>query len=247
MPGLDCKSCYCLELPMMEYSAALDLQHYLVSARQRRAIENDIILILEHPPVFTLGRRGGIENLKVSKAFLKRLNIPVIQVERGGDITFHGPGQLVVYPIVDLAEAGLKIIDYVTGLEEIMIRTVSDWKISAGRNSVNRGIWMADKKLGSVGISVKRGVSFHGCALNVNLSLKPFHWIHPCGLVDVGVTSMAQELSKSIIMKPVRDAMKHHLASVFEFNLVKIEHPRMVPFLENYIDRNIFMTSSRRT
>jgi lipoate-protein ligase B len=246
MPGPDCKSCLCLELPVMEYPAALDLQHHLVSARQRRAIENDIVLILEHAPVFTLGRRGGIENLKVSRAFLKRLKIPVIQVERGGDITFHGPGQLVVYPIIDLAEAGLKIIDYVTGLEEIMLRTVSDWEISAGRNSINRGIWAADKKLGSVGISVKRGVCFHGCALNVSVSLKPFQWIHPCGLVDVGVTSMAQELSKTIFMKPVREAIIHHFASVFGFDLVKIERPEMVPFFENYIDGDILMTLSRR-
>jgi lipoate-protein ligase B len=230
MPGLNCKSCLCLELPVMEYSAALALQHHLVSARQRHAIDSDIVLILEHPPVYTLGRRGGIENLKVSKAFLKRLEIPVIQVERGGDITFHGPGQLVVYPIVDLAEAGLKIIDYVTGLEEIMLRTVSDWQISAERNSINRGIWIADKKLGSVGISVKRGVCFHGFALNVNVSLKPFQWIHPCGLADVGVTSMAQELSKTLSMKPVQETLKHHLASVFGFNLVKIEHPGMIPF-----------------
>jgi lipoate-protein ligase B len=231
----------------MEYSAALDLQHHLVSARQRLAIESDIVLILEHPPVYTLGRRGGIENLKVSKGFLNRLKIPVIQAERGGDITFHGPGQLVVYPIVDLAGGGLKIVDYVTGLEEIMLRTVSDWEIFAERSSINRGIWIADKKLGSVGISVKRGISFHGCALNVSVSLKPFQWIHPCGLVDVGVTSMAQELSKTLSMKPVREAMKHHLESVFGFKLVKIEHPGMVPFLENYMHRNILMTLSRQT
>jgi lipoate-protein ligase B len=217
---------------MLEYSAALDLQHHLVAARQTGVIENDIVLIVQHSPVFTLGRRGGIENLKVSRTFLERLKIPVIQVERGGDITFHGPGQLVVYPIVDLAKAGLKIIDYVAGLEEIMLRTVSDWGISAERNSVNRGIWIADKKLGSVGISVKRGVSFHGFALNVNLSLKPFQWIHPCGLSGVCVTSMAQELWKNISMKPVQEAMKHHLSSVFGIHLAKIEHQVIVQSIE---------------
>ena len=245
MGGLDCKSCLCLELPLLEYADALDLQHHLVSARQSGAIENDIVLILEHAPVFTLGRRGGIENLKVSRAFLKRLDIPVIQVERGGDITFHGPGQLVVYPIIDLAKARMKIIDYVTGLEEIMLRTVSDWNILALRNPVNRGIWMTDKKLGSVGISVKRGVCFHGCALNVSVSLKPFQWIHPCGLFDVSVTSMAQELSKTLSMKPVREAMKHHFASVFGLNLVKFENTKMVSFSEHCMDRNILMTLSR--
>jgi lipoate-protein ligase B len=247
MRGLNGKTCLCLDLPLLEYQDALDLQRRLVSARQGGVLENDIVLVLEHPPVFTLGRRGGIENLKVSKAFLKKLNIPVIQVERGGDITFHGPGQLVVYPIIDLVKAGLKITDYVTGLEEIMLRTVSDWKIFAGRNVLNRGIWVANKKLGSVGISVKRSVCFHGCALNVSLSLKPFQWIHPCGLVDVGVTSMAQELSKTIPMKPVREAMKHHLKSVFGFNLVKFEPSKMVSFLEKCIERNILMMLSRPT
>lgn len=232
MPALNGKTCLCYETSMLEYSAALDLQHHLVAARQTGVIENDIVLIVQHSPVFTLGRRGGIENLKVSRTFLERLKIPVIQVERGGDITFHGPGQLVVYPIVDLAKAGLKIIDYVAGLEEIMLRTVSDWGISAERNSVNRGIWIADKKLGSVGISVKRGVSFHGFALNVNLSLKPFQWIHPCGLSGVCVTSMAQELWKNISMKPVQEAMKHHLSSVFGIHLAKIEHQVIVQSIE---------------
>ena len=123
MPDLDCKTCFCLEIPMLEYSAALALQHHLVSARQTGVIENDIVLILERPCVFTLGRRGGAENLKVSSAFLNRLKIPVIQVERGGDITFHGPGQLVVYPIFDLHKTGLKIIEYVSCIEEIMLRT----------------------------------------------------------------------------------------------------------------------------
>jgi lipoate-protein ligase B len=231
-----------LELPMLEYSAALALQHHLVSARQTGVIKNDIVLILEHPCVFTLGRRGGAENLKVSRAFLNRLKIPVIQVERGGDITFHGPGQLVVYPIFDLHKAGLKIIEYVSCLEEIMLCTVSDWGLFAERNSLNRGIWVADKKLGSVGISVKRGVCFHGLALNVNLSLEPFQWIHPCGLVNVAVTSMAQELSETISMEPLREAMKYYLASIFGINLVTQD---MSFFLKHYAHRDILMTLSR--
>jgi lipoate-protein ligase B len=247
MPGPDCKTCLYLELPMLEYSAALELQHHLVAARQAGAMENDIVLILEHPCVFTLGKRGGSENLKVSRTFLECLKIPVIQAERGGDITFHGPGQLVVYPIIDLAKAGLKIIEYVTRLEEIMLRTVSDWGISADRNSVNRGIWIADKKIGSVGISVKRGVSFHGLALNVNLSLKPFQWIHPCGLADVVTTSMAQELSKTIPMTSVREAVKHHLTSVFGFNLVEIDYPKIYHFSGNCIDTKTVTTLSRPT
>jgi len=244
MPNLGCKTCFCIELPILEYSAALELQHHLVKARQTGVIKNDIVLILEHPRVFTLGRRGGAENLKVSRAFLDRLKIPVIQVERGGDITFHGPGQLVVYPIFDLNRGGLKIVEYVACLEEIMLRTVSDWELFAERNSLNRGIWVAGKKLGSVGISVKRGVCFHGLALNVNLPLEPFQWIYPCGLVNVAVTSMAQELSKTISMKPVREAMKYYLASVFGMDLVNQD---ISFFLKHDSHRDIFMTVSRPT
>ena len=223
MPLLHGKTCLCLAFSLLEYRTALDLQHHLVAARQTGVIENDVVLILEHPPVFTLGRRAGTENLKASSAFLERKKIPVIPVERGGDITFHGPGQLVVYPIFDLIKAGLKVLDYVAGLEEIMLRTASDWDISAKRNSVNRGIWIENKKLGSLGISVQRGVTFHGFSLNVNLSLKPFKWINPCGLTDVGVTSMARVLSQNISMTPVRKAVMHHLEIVFGFNLVRID------------------------
>jgi len=209
-----------VDLPRLEYSNALDLQRDLVRARHNNVIGNDMVLMLEHPPVFSLGRKGAIKNLKVPKAFLEKMKIPVIRVERGGDITFHGPGQLVVYPIIDLNKAGLKVMEYVEGLENIMIRTASDWGITAEKKSVNRGIWVSNHKLGSVGISVRRAVCFHGFALNVNLSLKPFDWIHPCGLRDVGVTSMARELSQEISMTNVRRAVRNHFESCFGFDLV---------------------------
>jgi len=227
MPALSAKTCFCLELSLTEYRAALDLQRTIALARQSGVIEKDVVLILEHPPVFTLGRRACTENLKVSSAFLERKKIPVIPVDRGGDITFHGPGQLVIYPIIDLSKAGLKVIDYVTDLEEIMLRTVADWKIPAERNSANRGIWVAGRKLGSVGISVKRGISFHGCSLNVNLSLKPFKWINPCGLQNVDVTSMEEELSQKISMSQVREILAHHFESIFGFDLVRIDAKKM--------------------
>jgi len=223
MPVLSGYTCFLINLSLMEYRAALDLQRNLVLARQTGVIENDVVIMLEHPPVFTLGRRAGIENLKASRTFLERKKIPVIPVERGGDITFHGPGQLVVYPIIDLVKAGLNVTDYVTSLEKIMLLTASDWNIPAKRNSINRGIWVAKKKLGSIGISVQRGVTFHGFALNVNLSLKPFKWIHPCGLTDVGVTSMAQVLSEKMSMNPVRESVMHHFETVFGVDFVSID------------------------
>ncbi len=220
MPGLRDRRCLCVDLPRLEYSKALDLQRDLVRARHNNVIENDMVLMLEHPPVFSLGRKGALKNLKVPKAFLEKMEIPVIRVERGGDITFHGPGQLVVYPIIDLNKARLKVMEYVEGLEDIMIRTASDWGITAEKKSVNRGIWVSNNKMGSVGISVRRAVCFHGFALNVNLSLKPFDWIHPCGLRNVGVTSMAQELSREISMTDVRQAVRYHFESFFGFEMI---------------------------
>jgi lipoate-protein ligase B len=213
----------CFDLPILEYNEALTLQRELVAARADEDIDQDMVLLLEHPAVFTLGRRGGIENLRVSNGFLKKLNIPIIQIERGGNITFHGPGQLVVYPIVDLKKAKLNVLDHVKRLEEVMIRVAADWGIKARRNSANRGIWINNNKLGSVGISVHRDICFHGFSLNANVSLKPFEWIHPCGLFNVGVTSMEQELSKKVSMDGVRDAVKRHVETVFGVKMLQME------------------------
>ena len=209
-----------IELPAMEYTRAWDLQSNIVAARKDGVLDKDIVLLLEHPPVFTLGRRGGLKNLTVSEDFLNNAGIPVIHVERGGDITFHGPGQIVMYPIIDIRVARLGVLDFVEHLEEVMIRTASDWGINAERNPVNRGVWVGNNKLGSIGIAIRRGISFHGIAFNVNLSLRPFGWIRPCGLKDIGMTSMVQELSRKVSMAQVREAIKRHVEAVFSVELV---------------------------
>jgi len=221
MTNLSGKRWICAELPLTEYNRGLDLQKKLVAARREKIIDTEIVLMLEHPAVFTLGRSGGIENLTVSRDFLDEEHIAVVQSDRGGNVTFHGPGQLVVYPIIHLREAGLEALPLVDLLEEIMIRVAEDWGIPAERNPLNRGIWVANRKLGSIGMSVKRGVCFHGFALNVNLSLAPFSWIHPCGLHDIGVTSMRRELSQTISMDQVREAVRNHMASFFGVSFVR--------------------------
>ena len=225
----------CVELPIIEYKEVLALQRNLVAARNNKILDTDILLLLEHLPVFTLGRRGGLENLTVSRAFLEKSGIPVIQVERGGNITFHGPGQLVGYPIIDLKGARLKLIDYVEGLEEVMIRTAGDWGIIAERNPMNRGVWVSNSKLGSIGITVRRGVAFHGFAFNVNISLKPFGWINPCGLQGIGVTSMKRELSQKISINQVRKAIKRHIKTVFGIELVKTSLPELQGILSSEV------------
>ncbi|UCE33388.1 MAG: lipoyl(octanoyl) transferase LipB [Deltaproteobacteria bacterium] len=214
------RQCYSVDLPTVEYQEAWDLQRSLVAARKNGIMPRDIVLFLEHQPVFTLGRRGGLDNLAVPLDFLEKEGIPIIHVERGGDITFHGPGQLVVYPIIDLRAAGLGVADYVTALEEVMIRTAADFQVRAERNRKNRGVWVGNNKLGSIGVAIRRGVSFHGLALNVTTSLAPFSWIHPCGLSDIGMASLGHELSREVSMDQVRASARHNLESVFAVHLV---------------------------
>ena len=223
----------CIDVPAMGYGEAWNLQGRLVAARKDKTIDTDVILFLEHPPVFTLGNRGGLNNLTVSESCLERAGIPVIQVERGGDITFHGPGQLVVYPIIDLRGARLTVVDYIENLEQVMIRAVADWGINAVRHPMNRGVWVGNNKLGSVGIAIRRGIAFHGMALNVNLSLRPFGWINPCGLQDTRMTSMEQELSRKVLMNQVRQRVKCHFKAVFGVDLVMTGLWELQGHLEN--------------
>jgi lipoate-protein ligase B len=228
-----CKSWLCLDLPLLDYGEAWQLQAKLVAARRSELLDSNIFLLLEHPSVFTLGRRGGRENLKVPEVFLEQSGIPIFHVERGGNITFHGPGQLVGYGIVDLHAAGISVIDYVTCLEEVMIRTAAHWGVRAERNPLNRGIWVGTNKLGSIGIAVRRGVTFHGFAFNVNLSLEPFSWINPCGLKGIGVTSLARELSCELPITEVRESLKDNLESIFQIQLVSADLTKLELLLKD--------------
>jgi lipoic acid synthetase len=212
--------CYITDLGLVDYRKAWKLQTDLVDARINKIITSDIVLLLEHPPVFTLGRRGGDENLLVSASFLEKSGISVIQVERGGNITYHGPGQLVVYFIMNLQALRIAVVEFVEALEEAMLQTVGFWGIRAQRNPANRGIWVGDKKMGSIGIALRKGVSFHGLALNVNLDLTPFSWIQPCGLQGVQMTSMKQELSRDVSVPDVRNVLKEQLEAVLGVALI---------------------------
>lgn len=206
---------YYVEIPLMDYEEARALQLEIVQARKNATIDRNVVLSLEHPSVFTLGRRGEKSHLKVTESFLKAKGIPVVHVERGGDITYHGPGQLVVYPILSLKENGLGVNEYVTALEEVMIRSAGDFGIKSKRDPRNRGVWVGNNKLGSIGIAIRHGISFHGLAFNVNLSMEPFTWIHPCGLQEIGMTSLEKELSMKVSMEKVRDGLGTHMESVF--------------------------------
>jgi lipoate-protein ligase B len=218
-PDSEHKTWLCVDLPLLDYGDAWQLQSRIVEARKSASVGSDFFILLEHPPVFTLGRRGGRDNLTVPESFLEKSGIPIFHVERGGNITFHGPGQLVGYPIVDLHAARISVTDFVGRLEEVMIRTAAQWGVPARRDPRNRGVWVGDSKLGSIGIAVRRGITFHGFAFNVNVSLEPFSWINPCGLKGIGVTSLELELSRSLPLSDVRAAVKSSVESVFGVNL----------------------------
>lgn len=241
MPGW-----YGFHLGMMAYPEALILQRRLVetvagrsnaaagvldimkSATRRVFLSPPLLectgalLMLEHLPVFTLGNRGGLENLRVSRSFLENAGISVIQTERGGNITYHGPGQLVLYPIIDLKSVHMSVTDYVEALETVMILTAAEWSITAGRNPAGRGVWVGNAKLGSIGIRVRRTVAFHGMALNVSVSLAPFDWINPCGLSGIRMTSMDRETGQDISMSTVCASVHRHVETTFGIPVVML-------------------------
>ena len=208
-----------LDLPISAYPEVHHLQLQCVAARRSRRLDRDLIIVVEHPPVFTLGRRGGRENLLVSEETLHAKGISVIPVERGGDITFHGPGQIVVYPIFDLSTAKHKVVSFVETLEEAMVRTAADWGVVAKGDKRQRGAWVAGRKLGSVGITIRRSISFHGLALNVNTDLTPFSWVNPCGIPDCTMTSLSLETGRKISTTEVRRCLTDHLARLLDLVL----------------------------
>jgi lipoyl(octanoyl) transferase len=213
------------DLGIMDYHKAYEIQLALVEKRKTGALSSDVFLLTEHPAVFTLGRRGGREHLMVSDDFLKKKKVDVVHVERGGDITFHGIGQVVVYPIIHLRGADLSISDYIYRLEEVMLRLSADFGVQAQRDERNHGVWVGDCKLGSVGIAVRHGITFHGLALNVNTALEAFGWIHPCGLTGVCMTSLARELKKELPLDTVKISINDHLQAVFqrEFSPIQLK------------------------
>ena len=208
-----------MDMPQTDYDTALDLQRRIVRAKVEKRFTTDIILALEHLPVFTIGRRGGLDSLRVPIDFLDQKGIKVVHAERGGDITYHGPGQLVIYPLVDLKVLSRKIVDYVGALEEIMVRVAAWFGVDAAGNRKNRGAWVGNKKLGSLGISVRGGVAFHGLAINVHPALEPFSWIHPCGLEGVEMTTLEREAGRPLSLDDVRLASRVAFEIVFNFDL----------------------------
>ena len=210
------------QLGLMDYASALELQKERVAQRKAGAIP-DTLLLLEHPHVYTLGRNARRENMLVSPEYLAARGAQVFSTDRGGDVTYHGPGQLVGYPIFDLTEHRRDISWYMRSLEEVFIRTARDWGIEAGRAPGAPGVWVGNDKLTAMGVHLSRWVTSHGFAMNVSTDLSHFQWIVPCGLRDKGVTSLAKLLGHTVDIDEVAKQVVEHFGQVFGMEVKAVE------------------------
>jgi lipoyl(octanoyl) transferase len=202
-------------LGVVSYGEGLEIQKVLAEERRADAIP-DVLLLLQHPPVLTLGVHGGRSNILATTERLAELGIEVVETGRGGDVTYHGPGQIVGYPILDLRPDRCDVHRYVRDLEEVMIRTVAGYGFTAGRIGGLTGAWVGAEKIGAIGVRISRWITSHGFAFNVNTNLEHFRLIVPCGITDRGVTSLERLLGRELPIDEVEDRMVTHFASVFD-------------------------------
>ena len=230
-------SCALIHLGRVPYRAAWELQRRLVSARHAEAIP-DVVLLLEHPHTYTLGRRGSRKEVLASPERLCALGAEVVEVDRGGLATYHGPGQLVGYPILDLRSRDREVRRYLGNLEQALINTLQEFAIPAQRAEQKTGVWVSDRKIASIGVRFSRWISSHGFALNVTTDLSYFSHIVPCGMPAVTMTSLAQELSSAdeqgaVDAAALRARVAHHLSQVFALQYVEELPPVMSQVLDS--------------
>jgi lipoyl(octanoyl) transferase len=223
------RNCQVRELGRIGYGPALELQQELIAARKAGTIP-DQLLLLEHPHVITLGRNGHLENLLASPQIMERAGISYFPTDRGGDVTYHGPGQLVAYPIFDLRDWKRDVGAFVRGVEQTMIDTLADYGIEAGRIPKLTGVWVGERKIGAIGVHISRWVTSHGLALNVTTDLSYFQYIVPCGLTKP-VTSMAQ-LGATVTREEVARTLAAHFGRVFDCEML-YEAPVLAAEREN--------------
>lgn len=221
-----------LDLGIMDYKQAWDLQEkYFEEVTRakldsRKGIKPNYLLFVEHPHVYTLGKSGSEQNLLIDPIQLQAREASFYRINRGGDITYHGPGQIVGYPILDLEDFGLHARSYIELLEETVIRTLGHYGLIAGRLSGATGVWLDPddkaiaRKICAIGVKLSRFVSMHGFAFNVNTRLEYFGYIHPCGFTDMGVTSMQNELGREVEIQEVKTILREEIARLFKMKFV---------------------------
>lgn len=199
------------DLGRLDYQAAWEVQLSTHAAVAEGRLPPTLLLV-EHPPVITFGKKGGRSNLLVSEAFLRERGFTLYDIERGGDVTYHGPGQLVGYPIFWV---GRRVRDYLRRLEQVMVALLASYGITASGSPGYAGVWVGDDKVVAIGVAVRRDVSFHGFALNVATDLTHFEYIVPCGLTDKGVTSLSRLLGRTLTLAEVKPRLVAAFRTVF--------------------------------
>jgi lipoyl(octanoyl) transferase len=237
---------YFRDLGMMPYMEAWDYQESLLKQnvdiktryhsaqqKQKKNSTTNYLLFVEHPPVYTLGKTGHEENVLLAEEELQERGILFVKTNRGGDITFHGPEQIVGYPILDLEKFGTDIGKYLRNLEEIIILTLAEYGIQGERSSGETGVWLEtgvqgkERKIAAFGVRCSRWITMHGFAFNINTDLQYFDGIIPCGIKNKQVTSLARELGRNINLGEVKEKLKSHFEEVFEAELKVWEHESM--------------------
>jgi len=214
------------DLGTLDYKKAYNIQlEYLnknILKKNNGEPTENTVLFVEHPHVYTLGKNGDRLNLKISGQRLKEINATFVHTDRGGDITYHGYGQIVIYPIFDLNNWNILIRRYIYAIEEVIIRTLKEYKIEGKRLDQSPGIWLygdarkIPEKICAIGVKVSRGITMHGLAFNINTDLRYFDYINPCGFVDKGVSSLQKELGYQVDMNKVKEKLKKYFIQVFE-------------------------------
>jgi len=209
------------DLGLVDYKIAWDLQKEIFNLRLNNEI-NDTLFLLEHPHTYTLGKVAEKENLLSSNEQLEELGISVYEIDRGGDITYHGPGQIVGYPIINLTDWKQDTHQYLRGLEEVIMLTCQDYGIKTERNPKYTGVWIGSRKIAAIGIKVSKWITMHGFAFNVNTDLNFFGGIIPCGIKDKEVTSLNKEIGNEISLSEVKEKLVSNFQKVFDYKKIII-------------------------
>ncbi|HXL21778.1 MAG TPA: lipoyl(octanoyl) transferase LipB [Candidatus Dormibacteraeota bacterium] len=230
-------NCWIIDLGLVPYAEAYALQQRIVAARKAGAI-GDVLLLCEHPHVITQGRNGKREHLLASERVLQQKNIEYFETSRGGDVTYHGPGQIVGYPLLNLAAIRRDVVWYVRMLEEVMIRATADFALASYRVPGKTGMWVqagaSEEKLGAIGVHISRWITSHGFAYNVSTDLRYFDLIVPCGIADRKATSLEKTLGRAVSLPEVQAGLARHFAEVFGLQLVSVSRADLTQKLQTF-------------
>jgi lipoyl(octanoyl) transferase len=220
------KLVYC-DLGLIDYKDAWDVQKSIHQLRVENKMD-DVLFLLEHPHTYTLGKTADKENLVGDKKYLYDNKISVYDIDRGGDITYHGPGQIVGYPIINLTNWKQDTHKYLRSIEEVIINVLKEYDLIGTRVEKYTGVWLDDSKICAIGIKVSRWITMHGFAFNVNTDLNLFNGIIPCGITDKDVTSLNRELSKEIALNDVKEKIIHHFSSQFNYDQIEFKSKKEI-------------------